>query len=91
MQAEHLQFTEDSTRTKGEIPEVQFGRLNIFHLLTDDLQHAQNFLKYGGWSSGRVCDAHVPRQAFTRTYWDSQPVLLTRSLTTSDLQKTPNW
>ena len=45
LQAEHLQFTADSTFTKGEIPEVQFGRLNIFHLLTGALQHSQNFLK----------------------------------------------
>jgi len=45
VQAEHLQFTADSTCTEGEIPEVQFGRLNTFHLLADGLQHLQNFLK----------------------------------------------
>ena len=76
-QAEQLQFTAASTCTDGEIPEVQFGRLNTFHNLTDGLQHLQNFLKKGGWSSGRVYDAHVPIQVFTCTKRDSQPVLLT--------------
>ena len=89
-QGEHLQFTADSTCTEGEIPEVQFDRLNTFHLVADGLQHLQNSLKNGGWSSGSMCDAQVPTQAFTRTYRDSQPVLVTCSLPISGLQKTPN-
>ena len=45
VQAEHLQFTADSTCTEGEISEVQFGRLKVIHRLADGLQHLQNFLK----------------------------------------------
>ena len=90
-QAEQMQFTAASTCTEGEIPEVQFGRLNTFHVLADGLQHLQNFLKKGGWSSGRQYDAHVPRQAFTCTLRDSQPVLLTSWFSILVLQKTPNW